>query len=319
MKKKLSLGIVIDEKCNIQCDHCCFSSGPKSTNNINDDVILEIIEQATKISEITTIGLSGGEAMLRQPLVLAAIRKISNSHKRATLTSNGFWGVTPHHAEKIVKSLVDSGLSFITISYDDFHSDLLSPKRVSNVLNACKKYGLNSSINVAITKTKDGKRSLEKLGDSKSLSKIRFFPVTPAGKAKTIDSNELIRTNKSPKTLRCPGFEPTFHFDGNIYPCCSPSVFETELTVGAVGTTSVSEAMWKISHNAYFSVIRNDGFGWIAEQAKQYGLIEESKAVNIVDVCELCSIIGTNKKFLRSIAPDLIEYAKKIYEQNYAN
>lgn len=176
MGNNLSLGIIIDEKCNVQCEHCCFSSGPKSTAHLDDATILSIIDEATRIKEITAIGLSGGEAMLRKNLILEALRRISHSGKKATLTSNGFWGVTNKKAEQAVRDLLDAGLSFLTISYDDFHAEVLYPERVTNVLGACKKLGLEHAINVAITHSRDGSGPIKQLGSFASAAKLRFSP-----------------------------------------------------------------------------------------------------------------------------------------------
>lgn len=315
MERYLSLGIIIDEKCNIQCEHCCFSSGPKSTMHLDDATILSIVDEAAQIDEITAVGLSGGEAMLRKDLVLEVVRRVSRSGKKATLTSNGFWGVTSKRAKDVVNDLLSAGLSFLTISYDDFHSDLLSSNRVSNVLNACKELGLECSINAAITHSKDASNSIKQLGNAASEAKLRFFPVTPVGSAKQFNEADFIRVAKDPKDLKCPGFEPTFHFDGNIYPCCSPSVFETELIIGEIGENTVREAMKNISQNAYFSLIRNEGFGWLSEQAAAYGLLEDSTEVKVVDVCELCSIIASDAEFLRSIAPALLRRASELHRR----
>lgn len=140
--------------------------------------------------------------------------------------------------------------------------------------------------------------------------------MTPIGSAKDIDCRDLIRSTRKTKDLRCPGFEPTFHFDGNIYPCCSPSVFETELVVGKVGENTVKNAMANISHNAYFSIIRNEGFGWLSRKAAEYGLIPDSNKVRVVDVCELCARLSSNQNFLRSIAPSLISHASALYKNS---
>ena len=315
MENYLSLGIIIDEKCNIQCEHCCFSSGPNSTMHLDDSTILSIVDEAMQIDQITAVGLSGGEAMLRKDLVLEVVRRVSNAGKKATLTSNGFWGVTDKKAERLVKELLCAGLSFLTISYDDFHSDLLSSVRVSNVLDACRKLNLDCAINVAVTRSKNAENAIGKLGTSASQGKLRFFPVTPVGAAKQFNEADFVRTAEDPKPLKCPGFEPTFHFDGNIYPCCSPSVFETELVIGKIGENTVKEAMRNISHNAYFSVIRNEGFGWLCEKAAEYGLIKNPGEVTVVDVCELCSSIASDAKFLRSIAPALIGRASDLYSR----
>lgn len=88
----VSLGIIIDRKCNIRCSHCCFSSCPQAEEHLSDEEIMRIITEGCNNSEVDTISLSGGEALLRKDIVLKAITYISQNGKKPTLVSNGFWG-----------------------------------------------------------------------------------------------------------------------------------------------------------------------------------------------------------------------------------
>lgn len=302
-----SVAIIIDQKCNIQCRHCCFSSGPKSSQHLTDEEILSIIEQSKKYPEISTIGISGGEAMLRKSIVLESINKIRSIGKKSTLTSNAFWGVTPKKAKDTVIGLKNSGLTKLTISYDSFHSEFLNHNRVSNVIDSCKEVGLDFSINSAYSNDRPVNDSLLPLGSSVKGVKVESFPVTPVGNAKSIPSDHLVRKEVNPQDLRCPGFEPTFHFDGNIYPCCSPIVFDTSLIIGSSKETSLDEAIYNISHNAYFALIRNEGFGWLYKKAMELGYLEECETLKVVDVCEMCAMLTRDGSFLKEVSFELME------------
>lgn len=307
-----SVAIIIDQKCNIQCKHCCFSSGPKSRQHLTDDEILSIIDQSKKYPEISTVGISGGEAMLRKEIVLESISRIKSIGKKSTLTSNGFWGVTPKKAKKTVTDLKNSGLTKLTISYDSFHSEFLNPNRVSNVINSCKEVGLDCSINAAYTLDRPVKESLSLLGMSVEDLKVESFPVTPVGNAKSISPNDIFRKEVNPQDLRCPGFEPTFHFDGNIYPCCSPIIFDTNLVIGSTKETSLDEAIYNIAHNAYFALIRNEGFGWLYKKAVELGYLDKHQTIKVVDVCEMCALLTKDSSFLKSISFDLVDRVKNM-------
>lgn len=312
MSKNLSVGIIVDEKCNIQCKHCCFSSGPKSENHLTDVEILSIIDDVLQSQAVTTVGLSGGEAMLRKSLVLECIERVHRAGRKCTLTTNGFWGVTPAKANDVVEELVNAGLNFLTISYDDFHSELLSSNRVRNVINACKQFGLRYAINQAVSRSFDGSRSMSALEDLAEEVPIRRFPVAAVGAAKHLPASDFIRSRVDAAELRCPGFEPTYHFDGNIYPCCTPSIFETTLAVGSIHDSNFEEVLRSMSRNAYFAVIRKEGFGWLHSKAIQFGLCPSDSAVSVIDACELCARLASEPAFLRQIAPELIIRAKAL-------
>lgn len=312
MDSGLEVGIIIDEKCNIECAHCCFSSGPKSTQHLDDDDILRIARESVDSPTVTTVGISGGEAMLRKSVVLETIQIVSQGKKSVSLTTNGFWGVTPKKATQTANELKDAGPSHLTISYDGFHSDLLKPQRVANVLDAAKSINLPVSINIAVTSQDNGDHAVSLLQESADDVPLRRFSVTPVGKAKSLTQDDFIRKTYAPDTLRCPGFEPTFHFDGKVYPCCSPIVFDTCLQVGSVENTSVDDSIDRISRNAYFAIIRREGFGWLHKRAVEERILDKEGSESVVDACELCARLTKNEEFLSTIAPELVARASSL-------
>ena len=117
-----ALGIVIDQKCNIRCEHCCFSSGPGSTQHLTDDAILDLVRQGVEDPRVTTIALSGGEALLRRDLVMSCLRVAKSGGKSASLVTNGHWGQSMARATTMLRDMKTAGLTAMKISYDDFHA-----------------------------------------------------------------------------------------------------------------------------------------------------------------------------------------------------
>lgn len=306
-----SIAIVVDQKCNIKCDHCCFSSGPKSAEHLSDDEILEIVQNAATDPDIHTVGFSGGEALLRRDLIIKCLMILSAAGMTSSVTTNGYWGQTAKKAEKEARELKKAGLSVLTVSYDSFHAAYMPAIRIRNILDACRAIHLRCRLNVAITKKLGAAPIIESLGDSIVGVPVSIFPTEPVGRAEKIGAEELIRKETDPAALRCPGFEPTFHFDHKIYPCCSPAVFSTCLSIGKVGDESVSKAVRYIEHNAYFAIIRKEGFGWLYNTAVQMNLIPEQKE-GFVDVCELCHILTSNEQIFKALAPKIIGHYREL-------
>lgn len=303
----VALGITIDRKCNIRCSHCCFSSGPKATEHLTDDQIMRIIEQACNSPAIDTISLSGGEALIRYRLVLNCLRMAKEHGKPATLVSNGFWGQNIKRANSTLRQLKESGLRALTLSFDEFHQDNLKVQRIKNILDADTNVGIPISINVAVSKTHNSDRLLSQLGDSLMGVKVTKFPIQRVGAALQFSEQDIIRRHSIDDGLRCPGFEPTYHFDGKVYPCCSPVVFRSTLVLGGVDDTSVQKALTLIQRNLLFSVMRRKGFKWLFELCVKNNLLDESFLHRkYVDACEMCGIIFSNPEIVNGLVP-LIE------------
>ena len=101
--------------------------------------------------------------------------------------------------------------------------------------------------------------------------------------------------------MHCPGFEVTYHFDGKVYPCCSPTVFDTCLSVADVDS-SVEKSIFNIKHNLLLSALRKRGFKWLFEKCIERGLIDDSYMNRrYVDACEMCRILFSSEETAKGI------------------
>lgn len=299
----VALGVVIDRKCNIRCDHCCFSSNPQAEEHLTDEQILRIVEEGCESPTIDTISLSGGEALLRKPLVLEVLRIAKSHGKAATLVTNGFWGQNKKRAKETLLELKEAGLCALKISFDDFHQDLLKVEKVKNILDANLGVRMPIALNVAVSKEFSSDRILAALGESLMGIKVIKFPIQRVGAAKQYPEDSIIRRHRLEDDLTCPGFEPTYHYDGKVYPCCSPTVFTTELAFGKAEDLSVERAVSSIERNLLFAAIRQKGFKWIFERCIEDGVLDASYSErSYVDACEMCQILFSNPHTLKAVA-----------------
>ncbi|MDN5973495.1 MULTISPECIES: radical SAM protein [Bifidobacterium] len=311
----VALGITIDRKCNIRCSHCCFSSGPRASEHLTDEQVMHIVEQACDSPTIDTIGISGGEALIRYRLVMNCLRTAKAHRKPASLVSNGFWGQNIKRADLVLHQLKESGLRSLTLSFDEFHQDKLKVERIKNILDADTGVGIPISINVAVSKSHNSNQLLDQLGDSLMGIKVTKFPIQRVGAALQFPEQEIIRRHSVDDDLKCPGFEPTYHFDGKVYPCCSPVVFGSALVLGRVNDISVQGAVTLIQRNLLFSAMRDKGFKWLFQLCVKNDLLDESFLHRkYVDACEMCGIIFSNPEVVNGLIP-LIKQEYKSEDQ----
>lgn len=313
-----SIAIVIDRKCNIRCAHCCFTSGPHSEEHLTDETILQIVHEAIANPSIHTVGFSGGEALLRKPILIESLKLLSNAGMTSSITTNGFWGQTFARASSEVKELHEAGLSILTISYDAFHAAFIPAQRIKNVLDACRENHVQAHLNVAVTRSAGASSIIESLGDSVLGVPVSIFPIEPVGRGAAIPDSEVIRLESNPDTLRCPGFDPTFLYDGNVYPCCSPAVFGTSLVLGQRNRVTVDKAVDRIQRNAFLAYIRHEGFGKIYHYAQKEGLLPQGDR-SFVDPCEVCRVLTSSQEIMRRLIPLIRDWAARNQSMSSSN
>lgn len=291
-----TIGIVIDQKCNIRCAHCCFSSGPNSTAHLSDDAVLRIAEDAANNSEVDTIALSGGEALLRFNLILQCANIAQNHDKQCTVMTNGFWGVTQQIAERKVAMMKSNGVSSLGFSIDDFHERFINVNRIKNCLEACTGGGMKCSIDMVVTEQHPGTELIRQLGESVLGIPIFRYPLQKVGRAVALEDASY-RIHTANDSLRCPGFQVTYHFDGKVYPCCAPSAFHPAYSLGSYKDLSVSSALRRVKFNHLFAILRYKGLTWLLDSAREAN-VPHLPTGPFVNACELCGLLFSNPAFL---------------------
>lgn len=201
----------------------------------------------------------------------------------------------------MLTNLKNSGLRGLKISFDDFHQDNLKVQRIKNILDANVKVRIPISLNVAVSKSFKSDKILADLGASILGVRVTKFPIQQVGAACQYSDEEIIKRYNCIDDLHCPGFEVTYHFDGKVYPCCSPTVFDTCLSVADVDS-SVEKSIFNIKHNLLLSALRKRGFKWLFEKCIERGLIDDSYMNRrYVDACEMCRILFSSEETAKGI------------------
>ena len=313
VRKKQSIGINLDNRCNANCAHCCVSSSPTATDKLDDDEVRRIIDDAIEHPDVVEIGFTGGETLLRKRYALELFKRATDGGLSITCVTNGYWGLTPERAKQMFADLEAVGLSAMTISYDDFHSPYISVESIRNVLEASKDSPIKTILNMAVSRTQDSSALLQELGSSAYCVPVTKYPIPPAGEARNIeDASEFLRVPIEEKHFRCPGYEVIYHNDGRVLPCCSPGVFDSVLSVAST-SASIDESINKIERNGVLAIIQREGLGWFRDRLKvRRPDCNAAVLEDVVSACDLCSTIFSDSANLVALKPDIEDYFESL-------
>lgn len=153
---------------------------------------------------------------------------------------------------------------------------------------------------------------LKDLGESVFGVRVTMVPASPVGRANDLNHNDLYFKTIEELELTCPatGWEFVVHHDGYVYPCCSPSVFESNLRIGSIAEYEVEKLESQLYSNILLYILKKEGFKWFIEKMH----LDLSKQ-KFVSSCEVCRFIFSDMEKIRAISNDIKDY----YEENFEN
>lgn len=203
----------------------------------------------------------------------------------------------------------------LTISYDDFHAPFVSVERIQNVLIASKASSIPTILNMCVSKTKTSLDLLDRLGEAVLGVKVTRFPVIPCGTGKNIPVEDLYLQSVEHMSLRCPGFEIIYYNDGNVYPCCSPPIFDTGMHLGKIGSTDHEGFTKRVERNELLAAIQKLGLGWFLQKIRE--LAPESRLAGLkeaVSVCDVCTQILSDAECIEMLREPIHEALSDLYD-----
>lgn len=308
-----SLSINVTQKCNAACKHCCFICEPHAKNSLSDEQIKMLVNYAITHDEVNVVSLTGGEALLN-PNMISIIKTLTGAGKKVSLITNGFWAVSMKKTEEMMKALKKAGLVILTISYDQYHSEYIPIQNIKNILQVGNRLDFELSINMVDDKSTDkNKMILNELNDYLFYTSVTKVPVMPVGRAKSINKDYIYKAPFHQFSLRCPSsaWEFVVHHDGYVYPCCSPAIFETCLSVGSINESSIEELDQRLYSNILLYVLKKEGLGWFIDHLE---LDLQNK--EFVSNCEICKYIFSDNQNIEKIRDDLYDYYTEEFERS---
>lgn len=279
-----SLAVSLFRKCSASCSICCFESTPDKTERLEIEPLKKYILSSKQLSYIKEISFTGGEPFLEYSLLKDLVSFSKNIGKTCTCVTNAFWADNLNDTEECIMELKNSGLVKLTVSYDEFHSEFVKPQNIINVMKACKKIGLFLSL--SIIKSSKTHQIIDELdNDILDVPLSIHSPFYVGGAKKNNISSIQTRENKQ---LKCPyNGSFTLVYDGNIWPCCSPSFVETAIELGNYHCGDVSESLRTIRKHGILHIIKRFGFDFFNQEAKNLGF---DVPEYVASPCELCAL-----------------------------
>lgn len=313
-----TVSINLDSKCNASCDHCCFSSSPTSTIKMEKEYIRELVTEFAKNETIQVISFTGGEIFLNYSFLKELMEIIKPYEKQITLISNGFWGGSKQKVQEYFRDMKLLNVVALTISYDEYHAPFVKSSSVKRILEYSRKYpDIDISLNMAVTKDKMSNRILEELEDSILGVKITKFPMISVGAAKSrIEQKNIHKFYNldDEDSLYCPGYEIVYHHDGEIYPCCSPAIFETKLTLREDHDQTYERTVEKLHSNLLLFIVRKEGFKWFLNILKENNKLEEFDIpYEFSSICSVCGNLFNTEEKINYFYP----FMEKYYHENF--
>lgn len=210
----------------------------------------------------------------------------------------------------MLQNLYDRGLRALTISYDDYHREYIPLIRIQNVLDVIKKFDISVALNMVVDKKNRGTQLLNDLGDSVFGIQVTMIPASPVGNSKMIPKQDMYLKNYESFDLRCPSscLEFVIHHDGFVYPCCSPSVFESNLVVGNIREEQIDILEEKMFSNIALYILMKEGLGWFIEKLN---ISEELSKKQFVSTCEICRYLFSKESVFDLLYDEMLIYYEK--------
>lgn len=188
----MSTNIVVTNKCHGKCGYCSYNakqnSAEKSSSekkeikkDIELNILINIISQVQSL-KVPIIGLTGGEALLREDLeeIISSI-----DERSSTILYTSGLGLTEQRARK----LKQAGLFFISISIDHYNKDINDRLRFAgsyetavNAIRNSLEAGLYTVSSVVVTEeTIDDLEKYIKFCNELGVYGIRVLDIIPSG------------------------------------------------------------------------------------------------------------------------------------------
>lgn len=304
---KRSVCIIMTDKCNAECKTCCFSCSPKNSSVIDEKLMLKAIDDAAELGNADAVGFSGGEPFLYYELMKKGMEYAKQKGFGVTVATNGFWGSWDDR--ELVKKLSALPLDHISFSYDYYHAEYVDEKAFERAVGYCKANGISYSVGIGETKEKKANDFFRELGVEKYLMKFYIYPYLRVGRAEKEMTDDAFYKFCDAKRIHCRSEGLlAVRYDGEVFPCCVQTVFDTALSMGNISRSSLKEITENSRLAKLIKVIKDpDSF----TELKNIAASETDIPDMCGDHCEICRMMFKDEKRLNILA----EYADSIYEK----
>ncbi|UPM44760.1 radical SAM protein [Halocatena salina] len=309
-----TLSMFLDYKCNFACDHCSVGSSPQTEYELQDQYINKVLDQTEDLNSLQLVVFTGGEVTLREEKLLNAISAASERGYRTRIVTNAWWAKDKQSATEMINKLVDAGLNEINTSYDDFHTEYMSPENIATMVEASLDSEIEQTSIAMIIGDTDPKYDAEamikileeRLGTHPNEFSDRLTiledTVSPLGRGAQLDVASLTPRNAIDSGCTDTISTISLHPDGSIKACCGHAQwYVPDLTLGNIEEESLMSIVERSQQNVLYWLIHNVGPKQLLERLNVDG--------NYSGICHAChDLLGNHRE-------ELLEYIEANKEE----
>ncbi|AZC18868.1 hypothetical protein C4K40_3480 [Pseudomonas sp. CMR5c] len=284
-----TLALALTNRCPLRCEYCCVPPGP---GDLDEKIALSLIDQALELKVFSFIGFTGGEPLIRLPLISKLGTKLIGSGIVWGLTTGGGWATSKKKVDDTISSLVASGIGDITVSVDSAHLRSKNKIWMPYFLEQL----VSNKIPTTVSCTSNQRQpELPSFVTPSQFLKIEYHYVSPVGFALFSD---LSGDNRLDFSNSCCPMKQSLTLsvwpNGDTYPCCSTYVVnkERDLLVGNAYRDTLKTLLRKALNDAYLITIREVGFSGLSLLTADSDIWKQVLKDPLQDSCHLCSRIA---------------------------
>jgi uncharacterized Fe-S cluster-containing radical SAM superfamily protein len=259
-------GLVVERttRCNAKCGMCYQAAGPKGSDLLGKaalgrDLVERVLREARTIPTLgSKFHLSGGEGFLQADECIYLFAAACNAgYQEISTTTNAFWAAKPAAASAMVQRLQQAGMTRMEISWDAWHLPYISAQSVSNAIEACVDYGIETCLRLLATKSNS-------IGDALRLLRPEALacvahgtagPVFPTGRAqKEIPIEDIYFPGNGAVTCHAV-LNLTVNAKGNVSPCCAGYDQTETLLLGNVHDESIVDIAERMNRSLFLRTL----------------------------------------------------------------
>ena len=282
-----------------------MSCSPENNSVIDENLMLNAIRQAKEIESIIQVGFTGGEIFLFPELLKTGVNFAKESGFSVTAASNGFWG--GKSAEELDELLKDLPLDLIIFSCDLIHQKYIPYENVIRAVSACERHKIKTVISVGEMADEFlAGKFLDSTENLKYQTRFKFYKYIRVGKALNLPREKFL-PDKNKIKLCDPQDSFTLRYDGEIFPCCSPAVFNSCLSLGNIKNNSLKEILSNRDKVklCQLLMIPSEFMKIIDASVREKILEPHDKELNSCEICQKIFSKQENFDTLKSLITDL--------------
>ena len=305
------LTIVVTDRCNAECDFCCFSCSPRGTHVLTEEQIRRVIREAKDLDGLDEICFTGGEPLLCMELVESCAAYAKELGLKSSVYTNGFWGADARRAAEWVSRLKAAGVYRMHFSADTWHQQYVPFAVLKTAMRCSREAGLANELSVVeISGSSHWQRVREEMPEEAEASLTAVYPLLPVGRAKERFTDDQILKPFRADRVGC-FYEKmaALLVDGTYVMCCSMYLQSNpKIVLGHMDDISAADLERIVLADDYLYLMLKEGFGWYMRRMRETGRKVPDR---VCFPCVCCELVFNDPEFMAQIADEVRERAER--------